>query len=149
MPEIGFTLRTLLDDGDEFKVEFLYQINQDQPWSWIGKVTCNGENLTKKVKLILFYFSIKQSLLVHRYCQYKKTLSHSCKPSLALLPMLFTCLVLHIKTDNKSVQKILNRVLIIAVLNVYGISFLLWNKSSGSLSNNSGVNLFLEISLKH
>jgi len=48
MPEIGFTLRTLLDDGDEFKVEFLYQINQDQPWSWIGKVTCNGENLTKK-----------------------------------------------------------------------------------------------------
>ena len=52
MPEIGFTLRTLLDDGDEFKVEFLYQINQDQPWSWIGKVTCNGENLTKKVKFM-------------------------------------------------------------------------------------------------
>ena len=49
MPEIGHSLRALLDDGDEFKVEFLYQINQDQPWSWIGKVTCNGENLSKKV----------------------------------------------------------------------------------------------------
>ena len=49
MPEIGHSLRTLLDDGHEFKVEFLYQINQDQPWSWIGIVTCNGENLSKKV----------------------------------------------------------------------------------------------------
>lgn len=98
MPEIGFTLRTLLDDGDEFKVEFLYQINQDQPWSWIGKVTCNGENLTKKVKFMAmnhcFILTIIISI-VHWYCQYKKTLSHSYMPSLAQLPMLFTCLVLH------------------------------------------------------
>jgi len=48
--EVGWGLRSFLRDGKEFKVEFLKQMHKDMPWSWIGSITCNGENLKDKVK---------------------------------------------------------------------------------------------------
>ena len=47
-PEVSWVVRTIIEDGEDFTVEFHRQIYIDLPWSWIGKVTANGENINNK-----------------------------------------------------------------------------------------------------
>jgi len=48
--EVGWALRSLLKDGNDFRVEFHKQIHRDMPWCWIGTITCDGENLRDKTE---------------------------------------------------------------------------------------------------
>lgn len=49
-PEFGCMMRSLLNDSEEFKVEYLRMYDDRQPWSWVGKITCGGENLADRAK---------------------------------------------------------------------------------------------------
>ena len=54
-PEVSWVLRTIIEDSEDFTVEFNRQVYKDLPWAWIGKVTANGENINNKARFNPLY----------------------------------------------------------------------------------------------
>ena len=57
-PEVSWVLRTIIEDSEDFTVEFNRQVYKDLPWAWIGKVTANGENINNKARFNRFYYTV-------------------------------------------------------------------------------------------